>query len=160
MESFTQKYVGFKSLNMIHEADNIQKVMKGVRWLVPKPLNSHQEKAWLWDNIPKIIYCWLYDFSLVLICYSQFHGIFQARILEWVAISFSRRSSWSRDWTQVSCIASGHLLSEPPGKPIPLKVTVKSEHSVSITNLFLDTCFPSCSKDILRSHHTCKIKGF
>ena len=32
------------------------------------------------------------------------HGILQARILEWVAISFSRRSSWPRDWTQVSCI--------------------------------------------------------
>ena len=35
---------------------------------------------------------------------SSVHGIFQARILEWVAISFSRRSSWPRDWTQVSCI--------------------------------------------------------
>ena len=33
------------------------------------------------------------------------HGIFQARILEWVAISFSRGSSWPRDQTQVSCIA-------------------------------------------------------
>ena len=31
-------------------------------------------------------------------------GIFQARILEWGAISFSRRSSWPRDWTRVSCI--------------------------------------------------------
>ena len=33
------------------------------------------------------------------------HGILQARILEWVAISFSRGSSWPGDWTQVSCIA-------------------------------------------------------
>ena len=31
-------------------------------------------------------------------------GILQARILEWAAISFSRGSSWPRDWTQVSCI--------------------------------------------------------
>ena len=30
--------------------------------------------------------------------------ISQARILEWVAISSSRRSSWPRDWTCVSCI--------------------------------------------------------
>ena len=30
-------------------------------------------------------------------------GISQARILEWVAISFSRGSSWPRDWTHVSC---------------------------------------------------------
>ena len=33
------------------------------------------------------------------------HGIFQARILEWVAVSFSRRSSWPRDRTWVSHIA-------------------------------------------------------
>ena len=35
------------------------------------------------------------------------HGILQARILEWVAIPFSRGSSWPRDWTQVSSIAGG-----------------------------------------------------
>ena len=33
------------------------------------------------------------------------HGILQARMLEWVAISFSRGSSWPRGWTQVSRIA-------------------------------------------------------
>ena len=32
------------------------------------------------------------------------HGIFQARILEWVAVPFSRGSSQLRDRTQVSCI--------------------------------------------------------
>ena len=36
---------------------------------------------------------------------SSIHGILQARILEWIAISFSRGSSRSRDQTQVSCIA-------------------------------------------------------
>ena len=36
---------------------------------------------------------------------SSLHGIFQARILEWVAIPFSKVSSWPRDWTWVSCIA-------------------------------------------------------
>ena len=36
---------------------------------------------------------------------SSVHGIFQATILEWVAISFSRGSSQPRDRTQVSCIA-------------------------------------------------------
>ena len=40
---------------------------------------------------------------------SSIHGIFQARMLEWVAISFSRRSSQPRDWTPVSCIASRHF---------------------------------------------------
>ena len=43
------------------------------------------------------------------------HGTLQARILEWVAIPFSKGSSWPKDWTCVSCIADS-LLSEPPGK--------------------------------------------
>ena len=34
---------------------------------------------------------------------SSIHGILQARILEWVAISFSRGSSWPRDSTCISC---------------------------------------------------------
>ena len=36
---------------------------------------------------------------------SSVHEIFQARILEWVAISFSRGSSQPRDLTWVSCTA-------------------------------------------------------
>ena len=35
------------------------------------------------------------------------HGILQARILEWVAIPFSRGSSQHRDQTRVSCVAGG-----------------------------------------------------
>ena len=36
---------------------------------------------------------------------SSIRGIFQARVLEWIAISFSRGSSWPRNRTQVSLIA-------------------------------------------------------
>ena len=36
---------------------------------------------------------------------SSVHGIFQARILEWVTIPFSRGSFQPRDRTQISCIA-------------------------------------------------------
>ena len=36
---------------------------------------------------------------------SSVHAIFQARILEWIAISSSRGSSPSRDWTPISCIS-------------------------------------------------------
>ena len=39
------------------------------------------------------------------------HGIFQARILEWVAISFSSGSSQPRDQTQASCIADRFFTS-------------------------------------------------
>ena len=40
---------------------------------------------------------------------SSVHGISQARILEWVAISSSRGSSWPRDWTHISYIAGEFL---------------------------------------------------
>ena len=39
------------------------------------------------------------------------HGILQARILEWVAVPFSRGSSQPRDQTQVSHIAGGFFTS-------------------------------------------------
>ena len=35
---------------------------------------------------------------------SSVHGILQAKILEWVAIFFSRGSSWPRDQTYLSCV--------------------------------------------------------
>ena len=40
---------------------------------------------------------------------SSIHGIFQARVLEWAAISFSRGSSWPRDWTGDSHIVGRHI---------------------------------------------------
>ena len=54
---------------------------------------------------------------------SSVHGIFQARILERVAISSSRGSSWHRDWNlhllpwQENCLLLSHRGSPPP--PIP-----------------------------------------
>ena len=46
---------------------------------------------------------------------SSVHGILQTRILEWIAIPFSRGSSQPRDRTQVSCLQANSLPSEPPG---------------------------------------------
>ena len=45
------------------------------------------------------------------------YGIFQARILKWVAISFSSRSSQPRDQTHVSRLAGRFFTAEPPKKP-------------------------------------------
>ena len=42
------------------------------------------------------------------------HGILEARIVEWVAIPFSRESSQPRNWTQVSCTEADSFPSEPP----------------------------------------------
>ena len=47
---------------------------------------------------------------------SSVHGILQARILEWVAISSSRGSSQPRDRTRVSHTTGIFFTTEPPGK--------------------------------------------
>ena len=46
-----------------------------------------------------------------------FHGIIQARILEWVALPFSRESSQPRDQTQVFHIAGWFFINWVTGKP-------------------------------------------
>ena len=64
----------------------------------------HISEAWKWSEVTQ---------SCPTLCDpvdcsppgSSVHGILQVRIPEWVAISFSRGSSRSRDWTQVSFVA-------------------------------------------------------
>ena len=62
--------------------------------------------------------CYPVDFSPLG---SPVHGIFPARIMEWVTISSSRGSSQPWGWTYISCffcIAGNSLPVEPPGKPV------------------------------------------
>ena len=54
---------------------------------------SHQSCPTLWEPMDCSQPC------------SSVHGILHARILEWVAIPFSRGSSWSMHRTWISCIA-------------------------------------------------------
>jgi len=54
---------------------------------------------------------------------SSVYGILQAKVLEWVAIPFSRGSSQMRDETWVSHIAGGFFTISAPGK---LRVELKS----------------------------------
>ena len=49
---------------------------------------------------------------------SSVRGVSQERMLEWVAISSCRTYSWSRNWTQISCLAGEFFTTEPPGKTI------------------------------------------
>ena len=51
---------------------------------------------------------------------SSVHGIFQARVLEWAAIPFSRGSSLPRDQTRVSRIHRRVLTAEPSERPCPV----------------------------------------
>ena len=60
---------------------------------------------------------------------SSVHGIFQARVLEWVAITFSRGPSWCRDQTLVSCIVGRcfyHLSHQGSPKSLPVVLQVLS----------------------------------
>ena len=64
------------------------------------------------DWLPLVVLCSVAELCLILCkpmnCNppdSSVHGIFQAKILEWVAISYSRGSSWPWDWTQLSYIS-------------------------------------------------------
>ena len=57
---------------------------------------------------------------------SSIHGIFQARVLEWITISFSRGSFWPKDRTWVSCIIGTEALpSEPQGNTVSLSLKKK-----------------------------------
>ena len=62
---------------------------------------------------------------------SSIHGIFQARILEWVAISFCKGSSWPRDRTQVSRIAGRYFTF------IAVQYYLKKQEKYQIDNLTL-----------------------
>ena len=62
----------------------------------------------------------LYDSMACSLPGSSVQGILQARILEWVAFPFSRRTSPPGNQTRVSCIAGRFFTTEPPGKHVLL----------------------------------------
>ena len=64
---------------------------------------------------------------------SSVHWILQARIVEQVAILFSRGSSWPRDQTGVFCLAGNSLLAEPASGKYwsPLFVTRQSSKNLN-----------------------------
>ena len=73
---------------------------------IPVPLWTLRHSSWLLESESEVTQscptlCDPVDCSLPS---SSVHGILQARILEWGAISFSRGSSWPRDRTWVSRI--------------------------------------------------------
>ena len=71
---------------------------------------------------------------------SSVHGIFQARTQEWVAIPFSRGSSWLGIEPGFPTLQTDSLPSEPPGKPI------QASWAQSMAALSLDLA-SECGKD-------------
>ena len=66
--------------------------------------------------------CWLFLTPWTLVCQAPLSmGLLRARILEWVAMYSSRRSSWPRDQTHIfciSCISCGFFITEPLGRAV------------------------------------------
>ena len=71
---------------------------------------------------------------------SSVHGILQARVLEWVAILFSRGSSWSRDQMWVSCISciGRQVLYQLSHQRSPMSTSdqIRSDQSLSRVRVF------------------------
>ena len=79
---------------------------------------------------------------------SSVHGISQARILEGVAISFSRGSSWPRDRTCIFSLPGRYFTLEPPRKPtwsLLEKLFFKKKKKAH--------CFQKCCRWPPGSHH-------
>ena len=65
---------------------------------------------------------WPHDCSLPG---SSVHGVLQARILEWVAISFSRGSLWLRTNPRLLYWQANSLLLNPQGSPLEVRMEVE-----------------------------------
>ena len=76
---------------------------------------------------------------------SIFHGIFQARILEWVATPFSRGSSQPTDRTphllRLLCWKVGSLSLAPPGKPIYTYIHIYIQLYIYMYKIFLKNVY-------------------
>ena len=92
-------------------------------WMCPavpvarKPWVVWESKTWSTGS-QRLLVVWLLSRVWLLWPHelgSPVLGTSQTRILEWVAISFSRGSFRSRDWTLVSCTAGGFLLRRHQG---------------------------------------------
>ena len=67
---------------------------------------------------------------------SSVHEIFQTRMLEWDAISFSGGFSWTRDWYMSPVLAGRFFTTKPPGKLTHVSVCV----CVCVTQSCLTLC--------------------
>ena len=81
---------------------------------------------------------------------SSVHGISQARILEWIAISFSRVFSWAQDQTQDSC--SGRRVLYHWANREALLVSLKNY--INIINYFLKSTLCGSFSEIISTPHT------
>ena len=83
---------------------------------------------------------------------SSVHGIFQAIVLEWVAISFSRGSSWPRDRTRVSHLVD-RCFTDWATREVQLLIQVVKLLVCSVPQSPPTLCDPmDCSPSISSAH--------
>ena len=73
---------------------------------------------------------------------SSVHGVSQARILEWVSISYTRGSSQLRDWTCISCTGRWILyhwtMREIPSENCPSQIELPPLEAMEVTPMAND----------------------
>ena len=104
--------------------------------------------AWIWTQVSEWKLCpTLCDLMDCSLPSSSVYGILQARILEWVAIPFSRGSSQLKNRTQVSRIAGGFFTSWAAREVFPIpKPGVLSTALCSQGLALLLVCMHWCRK--------------
>ena len=117
---------------MVRQGESVTHTHIATLFQSPFPYRSLQssEQSFLGCTAGPCVQCW--SLTCTRLCDpmacsppgSSVQRMLQARILEWVAISFSRGSSQPRDPTHVSCIAGGFFTTESPGKPPVFNVLV------------------------------------
>ena len=79
---------------------------------------------------------------------SSVHGIFQARILEWVAIPFCSGSSQPKDGNHFCCLASGFVTTEPPRKPGHIKYKYTNVCKGGTIVIYISQVWPCSFKNV------------
>ena len=99
IRNFINTYINFDFLNWAH----INSINFSIGYLIFTKWTILKSEKWNWSCSVMSI-SWTWDPMDCSLPGSSIHGIFQSRILEWVDVSFYRRSLWLRDWTRVSHI--------------------------------------------------------
>ena len=94
-----------------HFTNKLTYKLETALWISKTSLWLPLEKCWgrdtlgAWDKPTRLSCLTLCDSMDCGPTGPSIHGIFQVRILEWVAISCPRGSSWPRGWTCFSCVS-------------------------------------------------------
>ena len=111
---FTATWMDLKSMALSRKKKKKYTYLHKLKMHSPRTIHILQEFVVVW-SLNHVRLCDCMDYSSPG---SSVHRILQTRILEWVAVSFSRGSSRPKDQTRVSYIAGGLFTAESLGSPL------------------------------------------